>query len=122
MQLGMFGLGRMGANIVRRLMRNGHQCVVYNRTPGKVQELAGEGATPAKSLDELVGKLAKPRAVWVMVPAGAATETAVMQIAASMDAGDILIDGGNSYFKEDVRRARGLAAKGVRYLDVGTSG
>jgi 6-phosphogluconate dehydrogenase len=122
MQLGMVGLGRMGANIVRRLMRNGHQCVVYNRTPDKVQELAREGATPAKSLDDLVSKLAKPRAVWVMVPAGAATETAVMQIAASMDAGDILIDGGNSYFKDDVRRARGLAAKGVRYLDVGTSG
>jgi 6-phosphogluconate dehydrogenase len=122
MQLGMVGLGRMGANIVRRLMRNGHQCVVYNRTPDKVQALAREGATPAKSLDDLVGKLAKPRAVWVMVPAGAATETAVTQLGNRMDPGDILIDGGNSYFKDDVRRAGNLEPKGVRYLDVGTSG
>src|SRR5712691_5355998 len=122
MQLGMVGLGRMGANIVRRLMRNGHQCVVYNRSPDKVQEIAREGATPARSLDDLVTKLAKPRAVWVMVPAGGPTETAVMQLGASMDSGDILIDGGNSYFKDDVRPARGLEAKGVRYLDVGTSG
>src|SRR6266702_3619021 len=122
MQLGMVGLGRMGANIVRRLMRNGHQCVVYNRTPDKVQEIAREGATPARSLDDIVTKLAKPRAVWVMVPAGGPTETAVMQLGASMDSGDILIDGGNSYFKDDVRRARGLEAKGIRYLDVGTSG
>src|SRR5229473_3726021 len=104
MQLGMVGLGRMGANIVRRLMRNGHRCVVYNRTPDKVKELAGEGATPAQSLDDLVAKLAKPRAVWVMVPAGAATEAAVTQLGAVLDPGDILIDGGNSYFKDDVQR------------------
>jgi 6-phosphogluconate dehydrogenase len=122
MQLGMVGLGRMGGNIVRRLMRHGHSGVVYDRNTKAVTELAGEGATPAQSLDDLVVRLAKPRAIWVMLPAGEPTETAVMQLGASMDAGDILIDGGNSHFKDDVRRAHGLAAKGVRYLDVGTSG
>jgi 6-phosphogluconate dehydrogenase len=122
MQLGMVGLGRMGGNIVRRLMRQGHSGVVYDRNAKAVTELAGEGATAARSLDDLVTKLAKPRAVWVMLPAGEATEAAVMQLGASMDAGDILIDGGNSHYKDDVRRARGLAAKGVLYLDVGTSG
>ena len=122
MQLGMVGLGRMGGNIVRRLMRQGHSGVVYDRNSKAVSELAGEGATAARSLDDLVTKLEKPRAVWVMLPAGEATEAAVMQLGASMDAGDILIDGGNSHYKDDVRRARGLAAKGVHYLDVGTSG
>jgi 6-phosphogluconate dehydrogenase len=122
MQLGMVGLGRMGGNIVRRLMRQGHAGVVYDQNPNAVGELAGEGATAARSLDDLVTKLTKPRAVWVMLPAGEPTETAVMQLGASMDAGDILIDGGNSNYKDDVRRARGLAAKGVHYLDVGTSG
>jgi 6-phosphogluconate dehydrogenase len=122
MQLGMVGLGRMGGNIVRRLMRHGHTGVVYDRNSKAVSELAGEGATAARSLDDLVTKLTKPRAVWVMLPAGEATESAVMQLGASMDAGDILIDGGNSHYKDDVRRARGLAAKGVLYLDVGTSG
>jgi 6-phosphogluconate dehydrogenase len=122
MQLGMVGLGRMGGNIVRRLMRQGHSGVVYDRNPKAVSELAGEGATSARSLDDLVTKLTKPRAVWVMLPAGEATEAAVMQLGASMDAGDVLIDGGNSHYKDDVRRARGLAAKGVHYLDVGTSG
>jgi 6-phosphogluconate dehydrogenase len=122
MQLGMVGLGRMGGNIVRRLMRHGHGGVVYDRSDKAVSELAGEGATAARSLDDLVTKLTKPRAVWVMLPAGEATEAAVMQLGASMDAGDILIDGGNSHYKDDVRRARGLAAKGVHYLDVGTSG
>ena len=122
MQLGMVGLGRMGGNIVRRLMRHGHSGVVFDRNPKAVSELAGEGAMAARSLDDLVTKLAKPRAVWVMLPAGDATEAAVMQLGASMDAGDILIDGGNSHYKDDVRRARGLAAKGVHYLDVGTSG
>jgi 6-phosphogluconate dehydrogenase len=122
MQLGMVGLGRMGGNIVRRLMRQGHSGVVYDQNPKAVSELAGEGATGARSLDDLVTKLTKPRAVWVMLPAGEPTETAVMQLGASMDAGDILIDGGNSNYKDDVRRARGLAAKGVHYLDVGTSG
>jgi 6-phosphogluconate dehydrogenase len=122
MQLGMVGLGRMGGNIVRRLMRHGHGGVVYDRDAKAVSGLAGEGATAARSLDDLVTKLAKPRAIWVMLPAGEPTETAVMQLGASMDADDILIDGGNSQFKDDVRRARGLAAKGVHYLDVGTSG
>jgi 6-phosphogluconate dehydrogenase len=122
MQLGMVGLGRMGGNIVRRLMRHGHSGVVYDRNTKAVTELAGEGAAAAQSLDDLVVRLAKPRAIWVMLPAGEPTETAVMQLGASMDAGDILIDGGNSHFKDDVRRAHGLAAKGVRYLDVGTSG
>src|SRR5215467_3948947 len=122
MQLGMVGLGRMGGNIVRRIMRQGHSGVVYDQNPKAVSELAGEGATAARSLDDLVTKLTKPRAVWVMLPAGEPTETAVMQLGASMDAGDILIDGGNSNYKDDVRRARGLAAKGVHYLDVGTSG
>ena len=122
MQLGMVGLGRRGGNIVRRLMRHGHGGVVYDRDAKAVTGLAGEGATPARSLDDLVTKLAKPRAIWVMLPAGEPTETAVMQLGASMDADDILIDGGNSHFKDDVRRARGLAAKGVHYLDVGTSG
>jgi 6-phosphogluconate dehydrogenase len=122
MQLGMVGLGRMGGNIVRRLMRHGHGGVVYDRDAKAVTGLAGEGATPARSLDDLVTKLAKPRAIWVMLPAGEPTETAVIQLGASMDAGDILIDGGNSHFKDDVRRARGLAPKGVHYVDVGTSG
>src|SRR5262245_58337258 len=122
MQLGVVGLGRMGSNIVRRLMRNGHRCVVYNRNPDPVQELARAGATPATSRDDLATKLEPPRAAWVMLPAGDVTEAAVMRLGASMDAGDILIDGGNSHYRDDVRRARGLAAKGVRYLDVGTSG
>jgi 6-phosphogluconate dehydrogenase len=122
MQLGMVGLGRMGGNIVRRLMRHGHGGVVYDRDAKAVSGLAAEGATPATSLDDLVTKLTKPRAIWVMLPAGDATETAIMQLGASMDAEDVLIDGGNSNFKDDVRRARGLAAKGVHYLDVGTSG
>ena len=122
MQLGMVGLGRMGGNIVRRLMQHGHSGVVFDRNSKAVSELAGEGATPARSLDDLVTKLTKPRAVWVMLPAGEPTEAAVMQLGASMDAGDVLIDGGNSHYKDDVRRARGLAAKGVLYLDVGTSG
>jgi 6-phosphogluconate dehydrogenase len=122
MQLGMVGLGRMGGNIVRRVMRHGHSGVVFDRNTKAVTELAGEGATAARSLDDLVTKLTKPRAVWVMLPAGEATEATVMQLGASMDAGDVLIDGGNSHYKDDVRRARGLAAKGVLYLDVGTSG
>ncbi|HXW25685.1 MAG TPA: decarboxylating 6-phosphogluconate dehydrogenase [Xanthobacteraceae bacterium] len=122
MQLGMVGLGRMGGNIVRRLMRHGHDGVVYDRDAKAVTGLAAEGATPAGSLADLVTKLAKPRAIWVMLPAGEPTETAVTQLGAAMDADDVLIDGGNSHFKDDVRRARGLAAKGVHYLDVGTSG
>ena len=122
MQLGMIGLGRMGANMVRRLMRGGHQCVVFDRSPKSVEQLAAEGAAGAASLDEFVGKLTKPRAAWIMVPAGDPTEQTVMALAERMEAGDIIIDGGNSYYKDDVRRAKGLQAKAIHYVDVGTSG
>ena len=122
MQLGMIGLGRMGGNMVRRLIRGGHTCVVYDRNPASVQELVKEGATGAKSLDDLIGKLQIPRAAWVMVPAGAPTEQTVMDLATLMQPGDILIDGGNSNYKDDVRRAQTLKPRGIRYLDVGTSG
>ncbi len=122
MQLGMIGLGRMGANMVRRLIRGRHQCVVYDRNPKSVEQLAGEGATGAVSLDEFVGKLTKPRAAWVMVPAGDPTEQTVLALGERMGVGDIIIDGGNSYYKDDVRRAKGLQSKGIHYVDVGTSG
>ncbi len=122
MQLGMIGLGRMGGNMVRRLMRGGHQCVVFDLNPDNVKGLAAEGATGASSMEEFVKKLSKPRAAWVMVPAGAATETTVMKLAASMEPGDTIIDGGNSYFKDDIRRSKILKEKGMHYLDVGTSG
>jgi 6-phosphogluconate dehydrogenase len=122
MQLGMIGLGRMGANIVRRLMRGGHECVVFDRNPDSVKQLASEGAMGAASLEEFVSKLTKPRAAWVMVPAGDPTEQTVMSLAERMEAGDIIIDGGNSYYKDDVRRAKALREKGIRYVDVGTSG
>jgi len=112
----------MGANMVRRLMRGGHDCVVYDLNPDNVKQLAGEGATGATSLDDFVNSLGKPRAVWVMVPAGDPTEQTVMALAERMDAGDIIIDGGNSYFKDDVRRAGVLREKGIEYVDVGTSG
>ena len=122
MQLGMIGLGRMGANMVRRLMRAGHDCVVFDLNPANVAQLAKEGAAGAASLDEFVKKLNKPRAVWVMVPSGQATEQTVMGLAQKMDVGDTIIDGGNSYFKDDVRRAAEVGKKGLTYLDVGTSG
>jgi 6-phosphogluconate dehydrogenase len=122
MQLGIVGLGRMGANIARRLMRAGHACVVYDRDPAPGRTLASHGATDAGSLAELVGKLAAPRAVWVMLPAGAATETAISELAKLLSPGDTLIDGGNTFWKDDVRRARELGPKGLHYLDVGTSG
>ncbi len=122
MQLGMIGLGRMGANMVRRLMRGGHECVVWDMSPDNVKPIADEGATGAGSLDDFIGKLPKPRAVWIMVPAGHATEQTVTDLAARMEADDIIIDGGNSYFKDDVRRAIALRAKGINYVDVGTSG
>jgi 6-phosphogluconate dehydrogenase len=121
-QLGMTGLGRMGANMVRRLMKGGHRCVVFDLNPDNVNRLAGEGAQGAKSLDDLVGQLAKPAAVWVMVPAGGPTEDTVMALAQRMTPDDIIIDGGNSYFKDDIRRAKALKEKGIRYVDVGTSG
>jgi len=121
MQLGMIGLGRMGANLVRRLLRGGHDCVVFDVNPGSVDRLQADGAVGAASLDDLVAKLAPPRAVWVMVPAGVAGRT-VTELAERMEPGDVVIDGGNSYYRDDVDRARALAARGVHYLDVGTSG
>jgi 6-phosphogluconate dehydrogenase len=122
MQLGMVGLGRMGANMTRRLMRSGHEMVVWNQTADKVKQIAGEGAVPSSSLEDLVGKLKAPRAVWVMVPAGGPTENTVQSLLQHMQPGDTIIDGGNSYFKDDVRRSRICKAKGVHYVDVGTSG
>jgi 6-phosphogluconate dehydrogenase len=123
MQLGMIGLGRMGGNIARRLMRAGHSCVVYDADPKAVAALAGEGATAAASLAELVGKLdQRPRAAWVMLPHGRITEDTIAALAGLMAKDDILIDGGNTYYKDDIRRGRALAAKGIRYMDVGTSG
>jgi 6-phosphogluconate dehydrogenase len=121
MQLGMIGLGRMGANLVRRLERAGHQCVVYDRNRPTVEQLEGEGAAGAASLEELVAKLSAPRAVWVMVPAGV-TGQVVDELAGLLEPGDTVIDGGNSYYRDDVRRAEALKARGLHYLDVGTSG
>ncbi|HEV2673628.1 MAG TPA: decarboxylating 6-phosphogluconate dehydrogenase [Aliidongia sp.] len=122
MQLGMIGLGRMGGNIVRRLMANGHECVVYDQSIAQVGALAEHGAIGTSSLEALVGELATPRAIWVMLPAGTVTEEVVQHLGALLDPGDILIDGGNSFWKDDVRRAKELAEKGIRYVDVGTSG
>src|SRR5258706_12906904 len=123
MQLGMVGLGRMGANIVRRLLRAGHECVVYDRNPTLGAELALEGAQGAPSIAELVQRLEQPRSVWVMLPAGAATEIAITDLGDRLTAGDIIIDGGNTFWKDDFRRARELKAKrGIGYVDVGTSG
>ncbi|MBI3650616.1 MAG: decarboxylating 6-phosphogluconate dehydrogenase [Acidobacteria bacterium] len=122
MQLGMVGLGRMGANMVRRLLRDGHECVVSDLSADAVQQLDSEGAVGSTSLDDFVSKLTKPRVAWVMVPAGNATENTVKALAEKMEAGDIIIDGGNSYFKDDARRAKELAPKGINYVDVGTSG
>src|SRR5438067_1726165 len=121
MQLGMIGLGRMGANIVRRLMRDGHDCVVYDVGPEAVAELEGEGATGAGSLAEFVEKLDKPSVAWVMVPAGI-TGRVVDEVADLMESGDIIIDGGNSFYRDDIDRAKELAKQGIHYLDVGTSG
>jgi 6-phosphogluconate dehydrogenase len=121
MQLGMIGLGRMGANMVRRLLTGGHQCVVFDMSPKAVAELAAEKATPALSLEDLTKKLAKPRAVWLMVPAAAVDET-IAKALPSLEPGDILIDGGNSYYIDDIRRAKTLAERGILYVDVGTSG
>ncbi|MEK6252381.1 MAG: phosphogluconate dehydrogenase (NAD(+)-dependent, decarboxylating) [Actinomycetota bacterium] len=122
MQLGMVGLGRMGANIVRRLMRDGHECVVYDVSPEAIKSLESEGATGATDLDEFVSKLEKPRAAWVMVPAGEITEQAVTDLAERMEAGDAIIDGGNSYYHDDMRRAAKFGEKGIDYIDCGTSG
>jgi len=121
MQLGMIGLGRMGANLVRRLMADGHDCVVFDVSPDAVAELAGEGATGAESLDDLVAKLEPPRAAWVMVPAGFVQET-VDRLAGLLEQGDAIIDGGNSYYRDDIARAAQLRPQGIHYLDCGTSG
>jgi 6-phosphogluconate dehydrogenase len=120
-QLGMIGLGRMGANMVRRLMRDGHECVVYDLNADAVSELGREGATGAGSIADFVAKLTAPRAVWIMVPAAYAGDT-VMQVAEHLEADDIVIDGGNTYYRDDVERAEALAPRGIQYVDVGTSG
>jgi 6-phosphogluconate dehydrogenase len=121
MQLGMIGLGRMGANMVRRLIKGGHQCVVFDMSPKVVQELAQEQAVGASSLADFVKKLDKPRAVWLMVPAAVVDKT-IADLVPLLERGDILIDGGNSYYVDDIRRAKELAPKGIHYVDVGTSG
>jgi 6-phosphogluconate dehydrogenase len=122
MQLGMVGLGRMGANIVRRLMRDGHSCVVYDVNADAVTALAAEGGTGAASLDDFVAKLEAPRHAWVMVPAGEITEATVRDLAARLSPGDTIVDGGNTYYRDDIRRAAELAENGVGYIDCGTSG
>ena len=123
MEIGIYGLGRMGANMVRRLVRSGeHRVVAGNRSPGPVDEVVSEGAEGAYSMEELVEKLETPRVIWVMVPAGDVTEQALLKFADLMDEGDILIDGGNSYFRDSVRRAKMLRERGLRFLDAGTSG
>ena len=121
MQLGMIGLGRMGSNMVRRLLKGGHDCVVFNRSPKPVEELVKEKAVAATSLKELVSKLKKPRSVWLMVPA-AAVDDVIAVLLPDLEPGDILIDGGNSYYVDDIRRAKELASKQIQYVDVGTSG
>ena len=122
MQLGVIGLGRMGGNISVRLMRAGHHCVVYDHSPDAVKRVAGEGAIGAKDLADLLHGLEKPRAVWVMLPAGEITEDTVKTLADHMEAGDTVIDGGNTFYKDDIRRAAMLREKGINYVDVGTSG
>jgi 6-phosphogluconate dehydrogenase len=122
MQLGVVGLGRMGANIVRRVQRYGHACVVYDAKPEAVRQLAEEGATGAAGLDDLVAKLRAPRAVWVMLPAGEITEQTVQALGGLLEPGDMVIDGGNSFYRDDIRRAKTFAERQLDYLDVGTSG
>ncbi|TNF82519.1 decarboxylating 6-phosphogluconate dehydrogenase [Pseudomonas sp. ICMP22404] len=122
MQLGIIGLGRMGGNIARRLMLDGHTTVVYDRNTAFVEKLVQEGATGVADLPALVAGLEKPRAVWVMLPAGAPTEDTINALSALLEPGDVIIDGGNSYYKDDIRRAQALSEKGLNYMDVGTSG
>src|ERR1700733_4146820 len=121
MQLGMIGLGRMGANMVRRLIKNGHRCVAFDHSPDAVKALAKDNAAPASSLADLVRQLDKPRAVWLMVPAAVVDKT-IADILPLLESGDILIDGGNSYYVDDIRRAKQILPKGIHYVDVGTSG
>jgi 6-phosphogluconate dehydrogenase len=122
MQLGMIGLGRMGGNIVRRLIKHGHECVVFDRNPDAVRGLADEGATGAASLEAIVKSLKPPRAIWIMLPAGEITESTVMVLSKVMERDDVLIDGGNSFWRDDIRRATAIKGKGLHYIDVGTSG
>ena len=122
MQLGMIGLGRMGGNIVRRLLRGGHSCVVFDTNAASVAQLAQDGATGSQDMADLVAKMPAPRAVWVMLPAGPITEATVNQLGELLQPGDTIIDGGNSNYQDDVRRAQAMATKGIRYIDVGTSG
>ena len=122
MQLGMVGLGRMGANLVRRLMRDGHECVVFDVNPDAVASLASEGATGADSLDDFVAKLEQPRAAWVMVPAGEITESTVNELASKLDSGDAIIDGGNSYYRDDIRRSTAFAEQGIGLRQLGRRG
>ncbi len=123
MQIGMIGLGRMGGNMSRRLLKAGHRCVVFSAHPEPGQALAKEGATATSSLEELVKAITeKPRAVWLMLPAGEVTEETVERLGSLLETGDIIIDGGNSFYKDDIRRAKMLARKGIRYVDCGTSG
>jgi 6-phosphogluconate dehydrogenase len=122
MQLGMVGLGRMGSNLVRRLMGDGHECVAYDVNAAAVEQLESEGATGATSVEDLVAKLTPPRAVWVMVPAGRITETTVVSVASLLEAGDTIVDGGNTYYRDDVARSAALAERGIEYVDCGTSG
>ena len=121
MNLGMIGLGRMGSNMVRRLLAGGHRCVVFDRSPDAVAALASEHAIASSSLADLVGKLAVPRTVWLMVPA-AVVDATIADLAPLLSAGDAIVDGGNSYYVDDLRRAQELAARGIDYVDVGTSG
>lgn len=122
MQLGMIGLGRMGGNMTQRCLRGGHQMVVYDRDPETVASYVAKGASGATSIADLIGQLQPPKAVWLMLPAGNITETTIGEVSALLQRGDIIIDGGNSMFKDDVRRAHGLQAQGIHYVDVGTSG
>jgi 6-phosphogluconate dehydrogenase len=122
MELGIVGLGRMGANMARRLMRDGHKIVAYDVNPDAVSELAGEGAEGASSLEDLAAKLSAPRSVWIMVPAGEITEQTVDAVAAVLDSGDAMVDGGNSYYRDDIRRAAKVGKQGIDYIDCGTSG
>jgi 6-phosphogluconate dehydrogenase len=122
MQLGMIGLGRMGGNIVRRLMRHGHSTVVYDKDAKAVAEIAKEGATGSGTLEEFVSKLEKPRTAWVMLPAGHITETTIERLSKLIEAGDVIIDGGNTFWQDDVRRGKTLKERGIHYVDVGTSG
>jgi len=122
MQIGMVGLGRMGGNMARRLMRGGHEVVAYATDPAAVKQISSEGATGVSTLDDLVARLEQPRTAWVMVPAGEATEQVVMELAKRMSRGDVVIDGGNSFYKDDVRRKKMVEPQGIHYIDAGTSG